>query len=66
MGRVVAFLVLLGVGAGLGEALLRDAFRRPAAVSPVDSQPGTSTTIKRDYEVGPVKIEPPSLFDGGE
>lgn len=58
-----AALISSGVGAGLGGALLLDALRRPAAVAPVTPQPGTSTTIERDYEVGPVKIEPPSLFD---
>lgn len=58
-----AALISSGVGAGLGGALLLDAFRRPAAVAPVTPQPGTSTTIERDYEIGPVKIEPPSLFD---
>jgi hypothetical protein len=60
-------LVLGGIGLWQAPALLA-AFRAlqpiPAQPAPVAPQPGTSTTIERDYEIGPVKIEPPSLFEG--
>lgn len=62
-----AALISSGVGAGLGGALLLDVLRRPAAVAPVaPAIPGKSTTIERDYEVGPVVVEPPGLFDGDQ
>jgi hypothetical protein len=53
----------LAGAAVVGIPWLLESLKKPAQVAPVAPQPGTSTTIERDYEVGPVKIEPPSLFD---
>lgn len=56
----------LAGAAMVGVPWLLDALKKPAPVAPVISQPGKTTTIERDYEIGPVKVEPPSLFEGVE
>lgn len=69
LSKAILMAAALSTGGLAGAAMvgipwLLDALRKPAAVAPVATQPGTSTTtIERDYEIGPVKIEPPSLFD---
>jgi hypothetical protein len=53
----------VGLAVGIGGAWLLNRAEEPASVAPVAPQPGKTTTIERDYEIGPVKVEPPSLFD---
>ncbi len=55
----------VGLAVGIGAAWLLNRAEKPAAVAPVAPQPGKTTTIERDYEIGPVKVEPPSLFELG-
>lgn len=50
----------VGLAVGFGLPLLLDKLK-PAVPAP--AIPGKSTTIERDYEVGPVVVEPPGLFD---
>jgi len=56
----------VGLAVGIGGAWLLNRAEEPAAVAPVDPQPGKTTTIERDYQIGPVKVEPPSLFELSE
>ncbi len=56
----------VGLAVGIGGAWLLNREEKPAVVAPVAPQPGKTTTIERDYEIGPVKVEPPSLFEGDE
>lgn len=71
LSKALLLAAALSTGGVAGAAMvgipwLLDALKKPAAVTPVTPRPGTSTTIERDYEIGPVKVEPPSLFEGVE
>jgi hypothetical protein len=68
LSKALLFAAALSTSGLAGAAMvgipwLINSLKKPATVAPVGPQPGMSTTIERDYEVGPVKIEPPSLFE---
>lgn len=71
LSKALLLAAALSTGGLMGAAVvgvpwLIDALKKPAVVDPVvpvAPQPGKTTTIERDYEIGPVKVEPPSLFE---